>query len=115
MKGLDEMKYSKELISGCTYPMLLSVIEKEDMHGYAIGKELARRSEGEFVMKEGTMYPILHALEKENYTESYWQVTEGGRRRKYYHITKKGLKFLADSRKEFDEFSVSVKRVLNFA
>lgn len=108
------MKYSKELISGCTYPMLLSVIEKEDMYGYRIAKELEYRSEGDFVLKEGTMYPILHALEKEHYTESYWQEYQG-RKRKYYHITKKGLKYLADSRQEFEEFSTSVKRVLNFA
>lgn len=108
------MKFSKELISGSTPILILAVIEKEDMYGYQIAKELEKRSENAFSLKEGTMYPLLHSLEKEKLLESYWNTAEG-RKRKYYHITKKGIKYLADKKVEFEEFSVSVKRVLNFA
>lgn len=108
------MKFSKELISGSTPILILAVIEKEDMYGYQIAKELEKRSESAFSLKEGTMYPLLHSLEKEKLLESYWNTAEG-RKRKYYHITKKGIKYLADKKVEFEEFSVSVKRVLNFA
>jgi hypothetical protein len=72
------------------------------------------RSENAFEMSEGTLYPILHALEKEKMLESYWQEFEG-RNRKYYHITKKGLKELAEKKEEFEAFSASVKKVLNYA
>lgn len=108
------MKFSKELISGSTPTLILAVIEKEDMYGYQIAKELEKRSENAFSLKEGTMYPLLHSLEKEKLVESYWS-TAGGRKRKYYHITKKGIKSLAEKKEEFEKFSVSVKRVLNFA
>ena len=104
------MKFSKELVSGSTPTLILAVIEKEDMYGYRISKEL----EHAFSLKEGTMYPLLHALEKEKFVESYWKNVEG-RKRKYYHITKKGKKHLCDRKKEFEQFSVSVKKVLNFA
>lgn len=108
------MEISKELLSGSTPTLVLSVIQNEDMYGYKIIKELEKRSEKAFCLKEGTLYPILHALEKEKLTESYWEVAEG-RKRKYYHITKKGLRQLAAKKKEFEEFSVTVSKVLNYA
>lgn len=108
------MKISKELLTGSTPTLVLSVIEKEDMYGYKIIKELEKRSDNVFCLKEGTLYPILHSLEKEKFAESYWQVADG-RKRKYYHITKKGLHHLAEKKKEFKEYTVSVAKVLNFA
>lgn len=107
------MKISKELVAGSTPMLVLSVMEKEDMYGYRIIKELEKRSENVFCLKEGTLYPILHALEKNDFLESYWELAEG-RKRKYYHITKKGLKQLAVKKEEFKEYSVSVSRVLNY-
>lgn len=94
--------------------MVLSVIKSEDMYGYRIIKELETRSEYAFSLKEGTLYPILHSFENEGYVESYWETTQG-RKRKYYHITRKGLKHLSEKTQEFESFSVSVKKVLNFA
>ncbi len=108
------MIISKELISGSTTMLVLSVIKNEDMYGYKIIRELEVRSEYAFSFKEGTLYPILHALEKERLVESYW-VTADGRKRKYYHITKKGAKRLEEKEEEFKEFSVSVSKVLNYA
>ena len=108
------MRYSKELLKGSTYLLVLSVLEKEDLYGYRIIRELEFRSENAFEMSEGTLYPILHALEKERYLESYW-VDAGSKKRKYYHITKKGLKHLADQKEEWKSFSSSVNKVLNFA
>ncbi len=105
------MKISKELISGSTTMLVLSVIKNEDMYGYKIIRKLEVRSEYAFSFKEGTLYPILHALEKERLVESYW-VTADGRKRKYYHITKKGAKRLEEKEEEFKEFSVSVSKVL---
>lgn len=108
------MKISKELITGSTPIMILSIIEKEDLYGYMIVKELEKRSENTFSLKEGTLYPILHSLEKEGYAESYWNKEEG-RKRKYYHITKKGKHALADKKAEFEQFTVAVTKVLNYA
>lgn len=108
------MKLSKELITGSIPIMVLSTMENQDLYGYAIIKELKIRSENAFVLKEGTLYPILHSFEKEGYLESYWGVADG-RKRKYYHITKKGLRQLTAKKEEFEEFSVAVKKVLNYA
>ena len=108
------MRDSKELLTGGTGLLVLSVLNGTDLYGYRIIRELEIRSENAFEMSEGTLYPILHALEKEKFLESYWQEVDG-RNRKYYHITKKGIKELESKKQEFEEFTASVSKVLNFA
>ena len=93
---------------------MLSVLESKDLYGYKIIRELEIRSENAFEMSEGTLYPILHALEKEKYLESYWEEFDG-RNRKYYHVTKKGKKALAEKKDEWKSFSTNVNKVLGFA
>ena len=107
------MRYSKELLKGSTHLLVLAVLEKEDLYGYRITREIELRSENELSMGEGTLYPILHALEKESYVESYWKEFDG-RSRKYYHITRKGLKHLASLKAERKAFNSSMDKVLNF-
>lgn len=108
------MKYSKELLKGSTSTLVLSVLENNDLYGYKIIRELEIRSNNEFEMSEGTLYPILHALEKEKLLESYWQEFDG-RNRKYYHITKKGKQRLVDKKAEWKTFTNAVNQVLNYA
>lgn len=108
------MKYSKELLKGSTKTLVLSVLENKDLYGYKIIRELEIRSENAFEMSEGTLYPILHALEKEKCLKSYWKECDG-RNRKYYHITDKGLLELNSKKNEWNSFSKDVNKVLNFA
>ena len=104
------MKISKELIKGSTAMLVMSVLKKSDMYGYKIIKELELQSE----LKEGTLYPILHALEEENLLESYWEEFDG-RKRKYYHLTRKGTKRLKEKQEEWKVYSKSVEKVLSFS
>ncbi len=108
------MRYSKELLKGSTPLLVLSVLRGQDLYGYKIIRELEIRSENVFEMSEGTLYPILHALEKEKLLSSYWEEVDG-RRRKYYHITDKGLKQFNEKKDEFISYSQNVTKVLNFA
>ncbi len=108
------MKISKELVRGTTAVLILSVLEKEDLYGYKILKELDIRSDNVFSLNEGSLYPYLHSLEKENYLKSYWEEYDG-RNRKYYHITNKGKKLLSEKKSEWNVYSVAVNKVLNFA
>ncbi|MDE6506470.1 MAG: PadR family transcriptional regulator [Eubacterium sp.] len=108
------MRYSKELLKGSTPLLILSVLKNDDFYGYRIIRELEIRSENMFEMSEGTLYPILHALEKEKLLTSYWKECDG-RRRKYYHITDLGAKQFLEKKEEFISYSQSVTKVLNFA
>ncbi|GAA3405081.1 PadR family transcriptional regulator [Paenibacillus hodogayensis] len=102
---------SKELLKGSTGTMILSLLERTDLYGYELIKELERKSAGVFALKEGTLYPILHAMESEGLVEAYWNEV-GGRRRKYYRITPKGKKQSEQKKAEWTTFRSAVDLVL---
>lgn len=113
VKGAIFMKISKELSKGSTGMLVLSVISRSEMYGYQIIKTVEMMSENVFQMNEGTLYPILHALEKEEFLSSRWvESEENGRKRKYYKITEKGLKELASQKQEWEAYSTAVGKVL---
>jgi PadR family transcriptional regulator, regulatory protein PadR len=63
--------------------LVLAVLGARPLHGYAIAAELRERSEGTLDVAEGTLYPVLHKLEKEGLIRSRWEVVSGRRRRVY--------------------------------
>ena len=106
------MKLDKGLIVGSSTLLVPSLLEKEDMYGYQMITELSRRSNDTFQMKEGTLYPILHALEKEKCLKSYEQEAPTGRVRKYYHLPARGASFLKEEAKAWRTYSSAVNAVL---
>ncbi|MCR8844673.1 PadR family transcriptional regulator [Paenibacillus sp. SC116] len=108
------MKVSKELLKGSTVMLVLSMLEQQPMYGYQLIKRLDAQSNGVFALKEGTLYPILHALENEGHVEAIWSEAEG-RARKTYHITEKGKKQLQEKTEEWKLFQVSLNRVIGEA
>ena len=76
--------HQQELLKGNTETLLLSLLELEPMYGYQIVKEMNQRSSGYFGFKEGTLYPALHRLERDNLVEGLWQDTPNGVARRYY-------------------------------
>ncbi len=103
---------NKGLMAGSTSLMVLHLIGARDMYGYEIVKELDARSNNVFILKEGTLYPVLHGLEQDGYVQSYSKTAETGKERKYYQITKKGTRALADKKAEWKIFSSAVNTVL---
>lgn len=82
--------FSRELVKGSTSLLVLQLLHERDMYGYELVKEIEKRSEHHLQIKEGSLYPGLHKLEKQEYIEAYWQEQEKGPARKYYRITKAG-------------------------
>lgn len=102
----------KKLMAISTSMLVLKLLEAHDMYGYQIIKELEKQSQRVFVLKEGTLYPILHGLEQQSAIESFEQKAETGRVRKYYKITKYGRKLLKEKTEEWDTYQNAVNRVL---
>lgn len=107
------MAVDKGLISGSTTMLVLKLLESKDMYGYQMIEELHKQSNQTFTLKAGTLYPILHGLEQDGMVESYDDNVDSGRVRKYYHITKKGRKLLAEKAQEWMQYANGVKNVLN--
>lgn len=106
------MTIDKTLLAGSTATLILKLLDGQDMYGYQIIEELARRSDNTFQLKAGTLYPLLHGMEKKGLLESYEQNADSSRIRKYYHLTNKGRKYLKEKTDEWKEYSSAVSKVL---
>ena len=84
------MSIDKSLLTGSTTVLILKLLEEKDMYGYEMISNLAKKSNHTFDLKAGTLYPLLHNLEKNGIVESYEESTASERTRKYYHLTEKG-------------------------
>ena len=91
--------------------MLLAVLESGPLHGYAIVEELSRRSDGEFDLPEGTVYPALHRLEAAGLLSSRWEVVSG-RRRRVYALSPRGLAAVPERVASWRAFRSAVDAVL---
>ncbi len=100
-----------ESLKGHLDGMILAVVGAAPAHGYAVIEELKQRSGGVFDLPEGTVYPALHRLEAEGLLASAW-ADASGRRRRVYHLTRRGRAALGERRGEWQRFSKAVECVL---
>lgn len=94
-------KLSKELIGASSIPIVLSIISKGETYGYDIIQQVKKASDNRVEWKDGTLYPVLHKLEKNGYIESFWKVGDKGRKRKYYRISDEGKKELNEKKADW--------------
>ncbi len=107
--------YRRELLKGSTETLILSLLSDESMYGYMLVKEIDRRSDGYFQLKEGTLYPALHRLERDGLVEGEWEEAKSGQSRRYYHITPLGRERLVCLRSEWDLFTAAVNGIAHSA
>ncbi len=105
----------RELLKGNTDSLFLALLSERPMYGYEILREVDRRSEGYFTMKEGTLYPALHRLERDGLVDGLWRAAPGGQNRRYYVISKHGLQRLEQRRAEWSNFSRAINMIISDA
>jgi transcriptional regulator len=103
-----------KLLTGTVEMLLLEVVAPAPSYGYEIVQMVTGRSRGYFELKEGSLYPALHRLERQKLLTSYWRKADG-RRRKYYKLTAAGRKALAAKKQEWASFTSGVNGVLGVA
>ena len=106
---------NRGLLPGSAEMLVLRLLCEQDMYGYQIIEELRRRSDDTFLMKAGTLYPVLHGLEQRGKVESYEAQPGGpapGKPRRYYRITQAGRGALEEQRAEWVRLSQAVNAVL---
>lgn len=106
------MVIKKQTSIGTLSLLLLRLLSNEDMYGYKIIEELYEQSNYAFDLKAGSLYPLLHTLEKEGFVSSYNTEVAGKRIRKYYHLTEMGRKELVSREKEWHSYVNAVNLVL---
>jgi transcriptional regulator len=101
-----------EALKGHLDLLLLSILANGPAHGYAVIESLRQRSSGTFDLPEGTIYPALHRLEKQELLSSDW-TEESGRRKRIYKLTSKGRQALGQRQQEWRSFSEAVNATVN--
>jgi PadR family transcriptional regulator, regulatory protein PadR len=91
--------------------LILEVAGQGPTYGYELAQTVGERSNGYFDLKEGSLYPALHRLERQKLLRSFWREADG-RRRKYYDLTETGRAELAARKKSWLNFTAGVNGVL---
>ena len=92
------------LTKNCNESLILAILLKGKKHGYQLAIEIEEKSNGFFKFNHGTLYPILHKLEKEGLIKGIWKQEGPKRQRKYYSLTAKGKKHVMGQLTEWRNF-----------
>lgn len=93
---------SSDVIRGYNDLIILCLLLSSDSYGYEISKNIRTITNEEYIIKETTLYSAFTRLEKNQLIESYFGEETQGKRRTYYHITKKGISYYKDKCDEWD-------------
>ena len=104
-----------DLLQGTLDMLILKVVALGPIHGYAIAQRLQQTSREVLQVKQGSLYPSLHRLEKRRWLRAEWAATETGREARFYRLTPLGRKQLGEQRANWDRLSTAISGILSAA
>ncbi len=114
--GKVKQKYEQQMKKGVLEMLVLQLLSGEEKYGYQLICQLSEESGGMFLLKEGTLYPILYRLEEDGLVVSRWSEPKGREvSRKYYRITEEGRETLKQLRILWGRFTKNVDVILKNA
>jgi PadR family transcriptional regulator PadR len=102
----------RELKRGTLDMILLTLLAERPMYGYELIATLEERGGESFLLKEGTLYPVLYRLESAGLIEPRWETADRGVPRKYYTLTPSGRAQLRGLVADWRAFAATVERLL---
>src|SRR6266513_4442026 len=110
--GKDVLQGASGLLPGTLEMLILRILQRDSLHGYAIAQRLKDISRDVLQVGESSLYPALQRLLLNGYVEAEWRPSENNRRARYYSLTPAGRKQLLAEREEFDRLVAAIRRVL---
>ena len=101
-----------DALRGTVDLLALKALALRPMHGWGIGQRIQEISRGQLEVNQGSLYPALQRLEHKGLIESEWDLTENGRRARYYRLTAAGRRALGDEVESWRRFAAAVELVL---
>ena len=102
-----------ELLQGTLDLLILRTLLPGPNHGHAIAKHIQRTSEDLLQVETGSLYPALHRLEAKGWIRASWDLSDRGKRAKYYRLTARGRRQLATEQSKWQAFSRAMGLILN--
>lgn len=107
------MATQPELLQGTLDVMILSVLQREALHGYGIARRIEQLSGAVLAVEEGSLYPALHRMTKRGDLAAEWRTSHTGRRARFYRLTGDGRTRLAEQADLWERLSSAVSRVVD--
>ena len=101
-----------ELLQGTLDVLILRTLLAGPAHGHAVAKHIQRTSEDLLQVETGSLYPALHRLEAQGRIAAFWELSDKGKRAKYYRLTPLGRKQLATEQSKWQAFSRAMGLIL---
>lgn len=100
------------LLQGTLDLLVLHALQRGAMHGYAVAQTIHLLSDEILKVEEGSLYPALYRLELDGAISAEWGLSENNRKAKYYAITRRGRKLVAQQEATWNRLSSAVQRFL---
>ncbi|MGH9486033.1 MAG: PadR family transcriptional regulator [Terriglobales bacterium] len=102
-----------DLLRGTLDLLVLKTLDSlGPLHGYGIARRIEQVSEDLLLINQGTLYPALLRLEQRGWIRSEWGASENNRRARYYELTPRGRKQLAEEARGWQQMAALMARVL---
>jgi len=101
-----------ELLQGTLDMLVLRTLQWGPQHGHGIGVAIRATSDDALQVEHGSLYPALHRMRKEGLIEAEWKMTENKQRARYYRLTAKGKKRLAEEESRWERMVEAIARVM---
>lgn len=106
------MSRPSDLVQGTLDLLLLKIVALGPLHGWAIAQRLKQVSGDVLQVSEGSLYPALHKLELEGWLTATWQLSDTGRRAKFYTLSRAGRRALERELADWERLSGAIWRVV---
>ena len=104
-----------DLLQGTLDMLILKVVALGPLHGYGISQRIRQISNDVLQVQQGSLYPALHRLEKRGWLESAWREADSGRPAKFYKLSPKGRKQLAQEENSWRRLIDAIALILETA
>src|SRR5580698_4336194 len=101
-----------ELLQGTLDLLILRTLHAGPTHGHAIAKHIQQTSQDLLQVETGSLYPALHRLEAKGWISASWELSDKGKRARFYTLTRAGRKQLASEHSKWDAFARAMGLVL---
>ena len=104
-------KQKADLLLGTLDMLILKAVSLGPLHGYGIIQRIRQMSDEMLDVEQGSLYPALYRIEQRGWVSSQWEVSETGRRAKFYALTDLGRRQLQDEEASWDRLVLAITKM----
>jgi len=109
------MTDNSQLLPGTLFMLILRILSRGPLHGYAIARRIQVASRNDLQIEDGSLYPALNRMLVKGWVKAEWGTSENNRRARFYSLTREGRQQLESEAAEFDKLIRAIQLVMRTA